>query len=206
MDRFSELISKGVAKFEYTPIANSIPEQCHVCRSYNNIFSIATDTHMSCLGDKKVITGHGVRDTEKFDKFIWSHQFMGVNFITAGVYSFADWMTKYGLTGHYDILNGDYVYILEPGAFDEEPVEDDIPSTMSFTTVTTDESSIPMSSKYLTTDINDDSIKECIKDTYSETVKSLNESRFVRGNSWKVVNLHEGKHIVGEVSGKIYKF
>lgn len=208
MDRFSELVAKGVAAFNYTPIAPSIPEQCPICRSYNNIFSIATDTHMSCLDDgTKIITGHIISDKKKFDSFIYSCQYMGVNFHNAGVCSFADWMMKMGLKGAYSIVNNDAVYILKS----IENNEDDDQGTLmkspdAMMSFTTDESSIPQAGRFITKDNNNDSIRECIKSTYEETAQAMNESRYIHGNQWCVAELSDGPHIVGIVNGKSIKF
>ncbi len=203
MDRFSELISKGTSNFNYTTVAPSMPEQCPVCRSYNNIFSIATDTHMSCLDDgRKVITGHMVSITKDFDKFIWSCQYAGVNFHTAGCCSFADWMSKHGLKGHYETLNNDTCYVLEKGEFNDDYV---INNDKQITSFTTESSIIPQPIRLLTKDNTTDSFNECIKSSYTATAKAMNESRYIYGNNWQVVNLSDDTHIVGVVNGKSYK-
>ena len=203
MNRFSELISQGVAAFNHTPVAPSIPIPCPICRSYNNIFSIATDTHMSCLDNgKKIITGHMVGDTKKFDQFVWASRFAGVDFHTAGYLSFADWMGKHGLVGHYETINGDNCYILEEGDFDDRYVIPKPTRTISFTT---ENSLIPQPGRLLTKDNSFDSIKECIKHTYTETAQAMNESKYVYGDKWQVVNLSDNTHIVGIVNGVAYK-
>ena len=113
-DRFSELIAKGVAEFRYTPIAPSIPEQDPICRSYNNIFSIASDTHMSCLGDgRRVITGHKIGIKKDWDLFVDSCFWGAVDFRTSGYYCVNDFLYKNGLVGHYDVINNDNVYVVE---------------------------------------------------------------------------------------------
>ena len=116
-DRFSELIEKGVAEFHYTPIAPSIPEQDPICRSYNNIFSIPSDTHMSCLEDgRRVITGHKIGIKKDWDLFVNSCFWGAVDFRTTGYYCVNDFLYKNGLEGHYDVINNDNVYIVEPVA------------------------------------------------------------------------------------------
>ena len=83
-DKFSELIDKGVASFNYVPLTGNVPEQDPVCRAYNNIFSIPTDTHMSCLEDgRRVITGHMIK-TDDWNKFINSTCWGAVCFISTG--------------------------------------------------------------------------------------------------------------------------
>ena len=71
-NKFTELIEQGVARFEYTPIAPEIPEQDPICRQYNNIWSIPSDTHMHLnheTGDR-YITGHMVGIASKWDSFV----------------------------------------------------------------------------------------------------------------------------------------
>lgn len=203
MDRFSELISKGVASFNYKPTCSSVPNDCPLCRSYNNIFSIATDTHMSYIDDDmKIITGHIVSDKDKFDKFIWACQYGGVNFNTTGYISFADWMNKVGLVGRYDLYNGDAAYILEPRhGVEDIPVE---PNKV-FTSFTTEDSTIPQPIRLLAKDNNIDSFKECVKSTLEETATSMNENRYIYGDSWMVTNFSDGPHIIGIVNNKYYK-
>ena len=125
-DRFSELIEKGVAEFRYTPIAPSIPEQDPICRSYNNIFSIPSDTHMSCLGDgRRVITGHKIGIKKDWNEFVNSCFWGAVDFRTSGYYSVNEFLYKNGLAGHYDVINNDNVYIVEPMV---EPTANKIPA------------------------------------------------------------------------------
>ena len=114
MDKFSELVSKGVASFHHTPIAFEVPTLDTLCRLYNNIYSMILDTHMSPLGDGKyVITGHKIKDRRTFDFFLGSTTFSNVDVRRYG--SPLELFCKCHLVGHYDGLNGDDVYILEPG-------------------------------------------------------------------------------------------
>lgn len=206
MDRFSELISRGVASFNYKPTNSSIADDCPLCRSYNNIFSIATDTHMSCIdGDMKIITGHIVSDKVKFDKFIWACQYGGVNFNTTGYISFADWMNKVGLVGRYDFYNGDSVYILEPHRTTKNTQPELGEPDNVITSFTTEDSTIPQPIRLLTKDNNVDSFKECVKNTLEETATAMNESRYIYGDSWMVTNFSDGPHIIGVVNNKYYK-
>ena len=115
MDKFSELVSKGVASFHHTPIAPEVPTLNQLCRLYNNIYSMILDTHMSPLGDGRyVITGHMIKDRSKFNDFLYSTTFSNVDTRKYGAPM--ELFDKCGLGGHYDVLNGDNVYILEPGA------------------------------------------------------------------------------------------
>ena len=71
-NKFSDLIKDGVAPFKYTNLAQGTPCEDDLCRIYNNIFSIASDTHMSMLENgTRVITGHMI-NTPQWDNFICS--------------------------------------------------------------------------------------------------------------------------------------
>ena len=194
-DKFSELIKQGVAEFKYTNISKNVPEQDPICRMYNNIFSIPSDTHMSCLDDgRRVITGHMV-NTEKWSKFLMSCQWGSVNFITSGSWSVYDFLYRYGLEGRMGTLNGDVVYFVIP--IPEEKIKAQIPNS-----VVTTESNIPASIVTLTTTGDMMHIKECFDcDDKRETVRRLNESTRVKGNNWVpsengIVGLVENKVII----------
>ena len=187
-DKFSELIAQGVARFDYKPIAPEIPEQDFVCRQYNNIFSIATDTHMHLDHETgmRYITGKLVSIKEKFDSFLYASQWMGVNFRQSGHWSACSFLQNYGLSGRYGALNGDIVYEVAPIPTDPmlgAPVVPDMP-----TTYTTSESRIPDSVARLTLDGNAMKIKECYngKNNLYEVCNALNESIYVLGNEWTV--------------------
>ena len=75
MDKFSELIAQGVANFEYKPITQSTPSNpledpdYEMIRMYNNLYSIATNTHMSRTEEGDiVVTGTLVKDKKYFDR------------------------------------------------------------------------------------------------------------------------------------------
>lgn len=208
MDRFSELVAKGVAAFNYTPTNNDNPS-CPVCREYNNIFSMATDTHMSCLDDGlKVITGHLISNKQKFDLFIWSCQFMGVDFRHSGANCFAKWMYKYGYKGEYSFMNGEAVYILSDATTTMGPEEnpENLPKepTPIMVSYTTESNSIPVSTRFLSKrgDMND--IKECSKEDVFKTAQAMNEHRYIVGEQWGVAYLSDGPHIFGSVNGENY--
>ena len=112
MDKFSELIAQGVANFEYKPITQTTPSNCledpdyEMIRMYNNLYSIATNTHMSRTEDGDiVITGTLVRDKKYFDRFLYSCIYKNLTFQQA----LLEFLRCYGYTGCYDILNSDVV-------------------------------------------------------------------------------------------------
>lgn len=201
MDKFSKLIAQGVAKFEYTPIAPQIPTQCPICRGYNNVYSIANDTHMSELPDgRHVITGHAVRDKKNFDYFLYSGYWGNVNFMDSGYNYPCAYFNMNKLKGHYDILNGDVVYILEtiPDE-DEQGKGSAIPCPDCVYCAGT---SIPEQLRAITTDGDENHIRECFRQP--DVAKALNEDIHVCGVNWMVVGLSDGDHIVSVGKKKTY--
>ena len=184
-DKFSELIAQGVARFDYKPIAPEITEQDFVCRAYNNIFSIATDTHMHLDHETgmRYITGKLVSIKEKFESFLYATQWMGVNFRNSGYWSACSFLQTNGLSGRYGSLNGDLVYEVAPIPEDPALGVPAIPGTY-----TTSESKIPDNVARLTADGNAMRIKECYsgKNNLYEVCNALNESIYVLGNEWTV--------------------
>lgn len=202
MDKFSELIRKGVASFGPIKIGSDVPDNNPKVRSYNNIFSIATDTHASSSGDNIIITGSLISHPDKFDRFIWYGQWGGVYFAHTGYNSFGDWMNKNGFKGHYEMMNGDSVYVLTPKSPDG-PVEQDhtiLPG--SYIVYNVEEDLIPKNVRFLTktNDIND--FNECYDKNIYIMAQNLNESRWVYGDSWFVVNMSDGDHLVCSINNK----
>lgn len=192
---FSELIDQGIASFEYTPIAGKTPEQDPVCRAYNNIFSIPTDTHMSCIDDyTRVITGHMIA-TSDWSVFICSPNWGAVNFRTTGYWSLCDFLQKHGLRGEYGNFNGDNVYMITP-------IEEMHGSYVCCPTYcVTTESQIPLYIATLTVDNNPVRVEECYKGKSNlyEVCEAMNDSIYVKGNNW-VVN---GDKIMCPVGNKV---
>lgn len=193
-DKFSELIKQGVAEFNYTPISKDIPEMDPICRMYNNIFAIPSDTHMNCLEDgRRVITGHMI-NTDKWCMFVQSCCWGAVDFRTSGTWSVCDFLFRNGLEGKMGNLNGDVVYFVTPMS------EEDRKALMKNQVITT-ESNIPMPITVLTTTGDMMHIKECFDcNDIKETVRRMNESTRVVGNNW--VPTETG--IAGLVGNKVY--
>ena len=198
MNKFSELIARGVAKFEYTPIASSLPTQCPICRAYNNVYSLANDTHMSALEDERlVITGHAIRDHRNFDYFLCSCYWGAMNFLDSGLGAPCTFFYSNKLKGHYDILNGDEVYILEP--IPEVPTPQTVECPDCVCCVGT---AIPEQLRAMTVDGNAQHIKEAFKQ--QDVAKALNEDINVCGINWIMVGLSDGDHAVCVGKKKTY--
>lgn len=183
-NKFTELIEQGVASFNYTPIAPEMPEQDMVCRMYNNIWSIPSDTHMHLDPNTghRYITGHIVGITEKWNQFVCACNWGAVNFRTTGYWSLCNFLQLNGLRGEHGLLNGDNVYIVTPVT--------DVPDMTCNcpTCCVTTESKMPAQISTLTNDNNPLRIKECYKGKSNlyEVCEALNESIYVKGNNWTV--------------------
>ena len=105
---------------------------------------------------------------------------------------------KNNLRGHYDVLNGDVVYILEV-----IPEEDEQAKSLSCPDcVCCAGTSIPEQLRAITTDGDESHIRECFKQP--DVAKALNEDIHVRGVNWTVVGLSDGNHIVSVGRKKTY--
>lgn len=205
-NKFTELIEQGVAAFNYTPIAPSIPEQDFVCRMYNNIWSIPSDTHMHLDNTGiRYITGHIVGITDKWDKFVCACNWGAINFRTTGYWSLCDFLQKHGLRGEYGNLNGDNVYMVTPIA---EVPGSPVPGeeickcpVCCPTCCTTTESQIPSHIATLTVDNNPARVKECYKGKSNlyEVCEAMNDSVYVKGTNWTV----NGDKIMCPIGNKV---
>ena len=126
MDKFTELIKKGVASFCHEPIINDEPQD-QFARMWNNVFSIPSDTHCSKIGDEYIITGHIISDPRRFGRFLchWGEtgaiDYTPAFGCTDKYISPASYISSNGLEGHYDVRNGDNVYVLKKREI-KEPV------------------------------------------------------------------------------------
>lgn len=193
-DKFSDLIKAGVASFNYTALTSDIPDTDPICRQYNNIFSIPSDTHMSMLEDgTRVITGHMI-NTGQWCEFCHSWHWGAVDFRTSGVWCLCEFLCKHGLEGILASLNGDVVYKIIP------KTNDDVCPICPNNTYK-NESLIPHQISELTNSGNKLHIIECFKQDIDTTIKNLNESIWVKGNNW----VKAENHIIGLIGEDVYK-
>ena len=199
-NKFTELIEQGVAAFHYTPIAPEVPEQDPVCRMYNNIFSIPTDTHMHLNNEtgERYITGHMVGIEEKWSSFLYAHNWGAVRFKTAGFWCLSDFLQKAGLEGRISVLNGDTIYLVTP--IPEDKPAENLP--VCPTCCVTTESKIPQPIANLVANGDIMKIKECYhgKQNLYEVAKALNENIYIKGNDWAV----NGNNIACLIGNKVY--
>ena len=192
-DKFSELIEKGVASFEYTPICGELPEQDPICRFYNNVFGAASDTHMACAADgNRYITGRVVGWEKQWTTLMTWSEFGGVKFKDSGFWSLSDFLYAHNLEANISVLNGDVVAIVTSRV---KPSEDYKVPTKAVAV----ESGINKPLSTLTLDRNENTLKECFKGTIDDVVENLNKNCMIKGTNWIV---SEGR-ILGKVDGKI---
>lgn len=197
-NKFTELIEQGVARFEYTPIAPEIPEQDPICRQYNNIFSIPTDTHMHLNNEtgERYITGHMVGIKSKWESFVYAHNWGAVTFRTTGYWCLCDFLQKNGLEGRHSVLNGDAVYLVTPIPADAERYAPVCP-----TCCTTSESKIPQPIANLVANGDIMKIKECYKGKSNlyDVCAAMNENLYIKGENWTV----NGDKLVCPIGNKV---
>lgn len=113
-NKFSEWVEQGIAKFDYTPILPEMHHKDPICLEYNNIFSMALDTHMSLLEDgRRIITGHNV-GTDKWNYFMNCSHWGGINFCeNHNYFTLRGFLQNNNLVDTYGLINGDYVCILQ---------------------------------------------------------------------------------------------
>lgn len=227
-NKFFELIEKGVAPFSYKNIASEdISTRDDVCRVYNNIFSIVSDTHMDVADPKLkeqypdhnwkyVITGSLVGyNNQRWEKFCCDTRTHAGEFSSqvAGFYSPADLFMKAGLAGQKILVNGDVVYGLYD--FNEQTEIPEAPGySMSsqnqlgaeaaergLRSYMTSESNIPRPISELSVNVRAKDVQECFrhKSNMYEVAEALNDSDSVLGDNWIVF---EGA-IVGYMRNKV---
>lgn len=124
---FKQLIDAGVAPAPYKNIiAQGNQERDWFLETYNNIWGVVTDTHMSKTSDGGyIITGQLFRDADKTSNFIYACTWCN------GAYRFKDSsaqcesLNMYAQQHHYTIshekVNGDDALVLRP--FTDEQIE-----------------------------------------------------------------------------------
>lgn len=187
-NKFTDLVDAGVAGFQSTPIAPEVPHYCPICHTYNNVWGIITDTHMSCLPDgRRVITGTFVGDPKKWSLLMYSPYWGGVRFDTTGYMSLSEFLYKSGLETRSIFLNGQ-------NAIELVPCEDYTVADIKVSSYTTTETKFPQPIQRL------GGVLECLelRGSLQEAVRRMNVSVKVPGDHWHV---HEGK-IIGQAYGQ----
>ena len=108
-DRFSELIKKGVASFQEKPVGSPTPTLNPMVTTYNNLWGLLTDTHMSTVDDGYIITGTFVK-SPYWERFKYCDYYGTTNIkLGSGFNSLENMVWSYGYMMTPDMYNGDYV-------------------------------------------------------------------------------------------------
>ena len=216
INRFKEMLDAGIASFDYTPLVKTVPEDDPLCRMYNNIFSLATDTRMSVIPcdcgaeccncpRRYAVTGSALM-TDKWEKrtmLQWGNG-VAIDYRPSGFWSISDFFWQNGLEGHREKINGDWAWVLQrndnPEAAGEPstpPVAKD-PVRKAFSMLTnkmpercpnhmhTASSDIPMP-------VTGVALKEDLDDIWaasenaSQAADAMNKSRRVKGDHWAAI-------------------
>lgn len=194
-NKFTELVNAGVASFNPEPIAPDRPHYCPICHTYNNVWGVITDTHMSCLPDgRRVITGTFVSNTPKWTQLMFSSFWGGVRFDTTGYMSLSEFLYKSGLETLAINLNG------QP-AIELIPCEECAVADIKCPAYTTTETKFPQPINRL------GAVIECLElsNSLSEAARKLNVSIKVPGSHWhvyenKIIGQAYGQNVILEVS------
>ncbi len=187
-NKFTDLIADGVAQFDYINTITDVSDP--ICREYNNIYGIFSDTHMSKYKDGYIITGH-MRGSD-FDSIL-NKKIEGV-----GYFSMYDFFYKYNLSGGYNVVNNDKVYILKP----KQTVRnyDDNCSGCTPQCYYEGNSNIPLPIISITTNNDINKLNECFDGIINseDVAEKLNKSPYIKGNNWIAYN----GNIYGVVNNK----
>ena len=113
MKTFKDLINSGVAPIHTTEwgtadISNVCPIKRQLIIQYNNQFGLSNDTHLDQCDKGLVITGSFVSYTDRFLNFLDSKVWQRVVFPCTPRELFA---SRGYIDGHFDVLNGQTVWI-----------------------------------------------------------------------------------------------
>lgn len=192
-NKFTELVAQGVAEFSHTPIASDVPQQSQLCRDYNNIWGIITDTHMSMVEGRPVITGTFVSDERKWMNLHYQDHWGGVQFYTTGYCSLSDFLYKHGLIPNRIVLNGQPAIELIENPIKQEkcPCAD-----VCCGSYCTTESAFPQRIEHI---MNVQALQDCLsKPTLNECVLAMNESYQIPGTHWHIFE----NNIVGRIGNQ----
>lgn len=170
-NKFTELIKRGVAAFHCEPNAPETPEQCNICRTYNNVWGFITDTHCSNTSMGLTITGSLFRDETAWTKLLYCYDWKNVTFRSAGYNSLSEFLSNNNLVGLPTVFNHQPAIVLAPADGMDEPAYLGMQCT-------TDRTQIPKATSqfipapYISGEIT------------PETVEEMNKNPRVDGTGW----------------------
>lgn len=190
-NKFTELISQGVAAFEYKPTAPEIPSQCRLCRIYNGCWGMITDTHMVEVDGRLIITGTMLEDPRKWEMLMYSSVWGGVQFKSTGYTSLANLFYAERVYWSSITYNNQPAIEIKPIPREEENTSSAVPASY-----TTSESKFPQPIARL---MSTQALRECFRGSkgLKDVVEKLNESEEVPGSDW----YYDAKGIGGFVNG-----
>lgn len=199
MKTFQDLIKDGIAPNRYDNVyIGQTPNIDPFVRGYNNVWGVVSDTHMSTYGENQyIITGSMLRDSNKFSQFLYAYYWGGYNFNASeaakvnGVRCLSGYISKNGLSGSFQKVNNDDVYILSP----VETLGNICPSCACCGDCC---STVKMQSEseiFADSDVKEQVLKE---GTVTDIIQRLNESKGVKGNDWIFVGDVDGQKFVNE--------
>lgn len=174
MKTFKDLMQEE--RHAYFPPQPHNTSNDYICREYNNLWGILSDTHMIKHGEDYIITG-SMTGTNKFESFITMGQIENMPVQYAGGLGqkvpFYKYMWQMGYQGEHTQFNGDTAF-----RFTKRPEYQPIPQGTSIT-YTTSDSFIPKPIKQL----GENAIEKLHR---YENVEQMNEDFTFKGNSWMV--------------------
>lgn len=190
-NKFTELISQGVAAFEYKPTAPEIPSQCRLCRIYNGCWGMITDTHMVEVDGRLIITGTMLEDLRKWEMLLYSSAWGGVQFKSTGYTSLANLFYAERVYWSSITYNNQPAIEIKPITREEENTSSAVPASY-----TTSESKFPQPIARL---MNAQALRECFSGSkaLNEVIERMNESEGVPGSDW----YYDANGIGGFVNG-----
>lgn len=183
--KFSELIDAGVASFKYSPIAPETPEQDPRIREYNNMWGMATDTHMSIVNGVMTITGSFLSKPGKWMELLYATHWGNMVFLDpcGQPCSLSRWLSDMRHRYRLERVNGDVVIQLFP-----DPTKDmacEVPDCPKCACTT--ESKFPQPLRFYLGE-GTSKFLDCITEshTLNAICENLNKSPQVPGNLWHI--------------------
>lgn len=216
MKTFQDLIKAGIAPSRYdTKLMGQTTDTDPLVRTYNNIWGIISDTHMSRLEDGRyVITGSMVSDQRKFSTFLYAERWGGYNFGNSSLKTLSDsylslcsLINRNNCVGSFEKINGDNVYVLTPLSDEQQSEKSKCSASIQCDgcCIGCSESVFPIKMSQITS--NEKTLASILEanDSLLDKVNKLNESEDIDGKNWSVCYDMEGLRFINENKKYILK-
>lgn len=196
-DRFSELIAAGVASFEEREVGTPTPCLDPIVKTYNNLWGLLTDTHMSKIDAGYIITGTFI-DSPYWDRFFYACNWGSTCFkLGSGFPSLESMINAYGYRVQREVYNGDSALRLVPVEVDDDTKPDSgtaVPGCVMCNpicpvVVTTAESEIPHPFKEFFTEEQSKDIANAWSDAEGKAekiIENLKSSRTINADIFRL--------------------